>query len=83
MTWNLSLCWLYAITKYRYVPSLEEILSAIDDAKRLGFQYMELEGVGSQLYLVAKNKRVIKKRYDANGVKLINFIPVLPDTMSP
>ena len=43
MTWNLSLCWLYAITKYRYVPSLEEILSAIDDAKRLGFRYMELK----------------------------------------
>jgi len=83
MVWNISLCWLYAITKYRYVPNLEEILSAIDDAKRLGFKYMELEGVGSQLHMVAKNKEVIKKRFDANGVKLIDFIPVLPDTMSP
>jgi len=83
MVWNISLCWLYAITKYRYVPNLEEILSAIDDAKRLGFKYMELEGVGSQLHMVAKNKEVIKKRFDANGVKLIDFISVLPDTMSP
>ena len=82
MVWDLSLCWLYAITKYRYVPSLEEILAAIDDAKRLGFQYMEMEGVGPQLYTVAKNKDIIKKRCDANGVKLIDFVPVLPDTMS-
>jgi len=80
--WNLSLCWLYAITKYRYVPDLDEILAAIDDAKRLGFQYMELEGVGPQLYTVAKNRDVIKKRCEANGVKLIDFVPVLPDTMS-
>jgi len=82
VVWDLSLCWLYAITKYRYVPGLEEILAAIDDAKRLGFQYMEMEGVGPQLYTVAKNKDIIKKRCDANGVKLIDFVPVLPDTMS-
>ena len=83
MVWNISLCWLYAITKYRYVPNLEEILAAIDDAKRLGFQYMELEGVGPQLYTVAENKDVIKKRCEANNVKLIDFVPVLPGIMSP
>jgi len=83
MVWNISLCWLYAITKYRYIPSLEEILAAIDDAKRLGFQYMELEGVGPQLYTVAENKDVIKKRCEANSVELIDFVPVLPNIMSP
>ena len=82
MTWNLSFCWLYAITKYRYVPTLEEILAAIDDAKRLGFQYMELEGVGRQLYTVAKHKETIKKRCEERGIKMIDFVPVLPDTMS-
>lgn len=82
MVWNLSMCWLYAITKYRYVPSLDEILLAINDAARMGFKYMELEGVGHQLYTVAKNKSIIKKRCEENGVKLINFVPVLPDMMS-
>ena len=80
--WSLSLCWLYAITKYRYVPNLEEILATVDDAKRLGFQYMELEGVGSQLHTVAKDRATIKRRCDVDGVKLINFVPVLPDMMS-
>jgi len=82
MVWNLSLCWLYAITKYRYVPSLEEILYAIDDAKRLGFKYIELEGVGPQLYTVYENKEKIKRRCEENGVKIIDFVPVLPDMMS-
>lgn len=76
------MCWLYAITKYRYVPSLDEILLAINDAARMGFRYMELEGVGPQLYTVAKNKSIIKKRCEESGIKLINFVPVLPDIMS-
>ena len=82
MPWNLSMCWLYAITKYHYVPSLEEILAAINDAKRLGFQFMELEGVGPQLHTVAENRAKIKRRCETNSVKLIDFVPVLPDTMS-
>ncbi|MCW4020700.1 MAG: hypothetical protein NWF14_05690, partial [Candidatus Bathyarchaeota archaeon] len=80
---GVSLCWLYAITKYQYVPNLEQILAAIDDAKRLGFRYMELEGVGPQLHTVAENRAVIKKRCEANGVEMIDFVPVLPDTVSP
>jgi len=80
--WNLAMCWLYAITKYRYVPSLDEINSAIDDAERLGFKFMELEGVGSQLYAVADNRHSIKQRCDQKGIILIDFVPVLPDLMS-
>lgn len=82
MIWNLSMCWLYAITKYRYVPSIDEILLAIDDAMRMGFKYMELEGVGRQLYTVVKNKSAIKKKCEENEIKLINFVPVLPDIVS-
>jgi len=76
------MCWLYAITKYRYVPNLEEIMLAIDDAERLGFNYMELEGVGQQLYTVTDNRSKIKKRCEEKNVTLINFVPVLPDLMS-
>jgi len=81
--WNLAMCWLYAITKYRYVPSLEETMLAIDDAERLGFEYMELEGVGSQLYTVAGNRSSIKKRCEEKEITLIDFVPVLPALMSP
>ena len=57
-------------------------MSAIDDAKRLGFQYMELEGIGSQLYMIVENKEIIKKKLSDNGIKLVDFVPVLPDMMS-
>lgn len=80
--WNLAMCWLYAITKYRYIPNLEEILLAIDDAKKLGFRYMELEGVGQQLYTVADDQSLIKKKCEKEGIKIIDFVPVLPDLMS-
>jgi sugar phosphate isomerase/epimerase len=76
------MCWLYAITKYRYVPDIDEILSAIDDAKRMGFQYMELEGVGPQLYTVAENRSAVKEKCEKAGIKLIDFVPVLPDMVS-
>jgi sugar phosphate isomerase/epimerase len=64
------------------VPTINEVLLAIDDAKRLGFQYMELEGVGPQLYTVAENRSAIKEKCEKIGIKLINFVPVLPDMMS-
>jgi sugar phosphate isomerase/epimerase len=82
MLWNLAMCWLHAITQYRYTPNLEEILSAIDDAKRLGFRYMELEGVGDQLQTVSDNRSLIKKKCEREGIEIIDFVPVLPDLMS-
>jgi hypothetical protein len=40
---------------------LEDIFRAIDDARRLGFTWFEMEGVGKQLHLVDKNKTEIKR----------------------
>jgi len=80
--WNISMCWLYAITKYRYVPSLEEIMAALDDGERLGFRYMELEGVGNQLHTVADHCSSIKRTCDEKGIEIVDFVPVLPDLMS-
>lgn len=82
LCWNLSMCWLYAITKYHYVPGIDEVLLAIDDAKRLGFQFMELEGVGPQLYTVEKNRSIIKEKCRKNDLQLVDFVPVLPDIVS-
>ena len=73
------MCWLYAITKYGYVMSLDDVFRAIDDARRLGFRLFEIEGVGPQLQTVAKNKVSIKNRCNEAGLKIVNFVPVLPD----
>ena len=79
---SIGMCWLYAITKYGYVMSLEDVFRAIEDARRLGFTLFEMEGVGSQLHTVAENKAAIKKQCDVAGLKIMNFVPVLPDLMN-
>jgi sugar phosphate isomerase/epimerase len=76
------MCWLYAITKYGYVIGLEDVFRAIEDARRLGFTLFEIEGVGKQLHSVAKNRATIKNRCDEAGLKIVNFVPVLPDLAS-
>lgn len=73
---------MYAITKYGYVMGLEDIFRAIEDARRLGFEWIEMEGVGKQLNLVDANKAEIKKRCEKAGLKITNFVPVLPDIVS-
>jgi len=73
---------LYAITKYGYVMGLEDIFRAIEDARKLGFTWIEMEGVGKQLHHVDENKGEIKKRCDEAGLKVTNFVPVLPDIVS-
>jgi len=82
LNYRIGLCWLYAITKYGYVMGLEDIFGAIEDARRLGFSWIEMEGVGHQLQLVDKNKAEIKKRCERAGLKVTNFVPVLPDLTS-
>ena len=42
---KLNLCWLYAISKYGYPPSIEDTFRVIEEAANLGFHYMEMEGV--------------------------------------
>lgn len=77
------MCWLYAITKYGYVMSLEDVFKAFEDARRLGFTLFEMEGVGGpQLHTEAENKGTIKKRCSEAGLKIVNFVPVLPDLTS-
>lgn len=79
---RIGMCWLYAITKYGYVMGLDDIFNAIEDAHRLGFTWFEMEGVGKQLHVVDKNKAEIKRRCDKAGLRITNFVPVLPDMVS-
>ena len=39
-------CWMFAIGKYGFPPSLPDMLKAIPEMASLGFEYVELEGVG-------------------------------------
>jgi sugar phosphate isomerase/epimerase len=80
---KISCCWLYAITKYGYPPSIENTFRALGEMKSLGFQYVELEGVRRENLLAVYEKRhELKKFCDGEGLKVINFCPVLPGSVS-
>ncbi len=80
---KISCCWLYAITKYGYPPSLDNTFRVLGEMKALGFENVELEGVRREnLMAVYEKRHELKSFCDDNGLKVINFCPVLPRSVS-
>jgi len=80
---KISCCWLYAISKYGYPPSIADSLRALTQMKALGFEYVELEGVRrDNLMAVYEKRHELKKFCDGQGLRVINFCPVLPGSVS-
>ena len=80
---KISCCWLYAITKYGYPPSIGNTFTALREMKALGFENVELEGVRREnMMAVYEKRRELKKFCDDEGLQVINFCPVLPGSVS-
>ncbi|HCZ07016.1 MAG TPA: hypothetical protein DHV12_07805 [Thermotogae bacterium] len=80
---KLNLCWLYAISKYGYPPSIEDTFRVIEEAANLGFHYMEMEGVRERnMKEVYQHRKAIKDACESRGVKIMNFCPILPELVS-
>lgn len=80
---KISCCWLYAITKYGYPPSIPDTFRVLGEMKALGFEYVELEGVRrDNLMAVYEQRHELKKYCEGEGLRVINFCPVLPGSVS-
>ena len=80
---KISCCWLYAITKYGYPPSIENTFRVLAEMRALGFNNVELEGVRREnLMAVYESRHKLKKFCDGEGLRVINFCPVLPGSVS-
>jgi len=80
---KINMCWLYAISKYGYPPSIENTLKVIDEISDLGFSYMEMEGVREEnMKAVWEARKKIKEKVEKRGIKLMNFCPILPELVS-
>lgn len=80
---KINMCWLYAISKYGYPPSIEDTLKVIDEIADLGFTYMEMEGVREEnMKAVWDARKRIKDKAKERGLKLMNFCPILPSLVS-
>ncbi len=80
---KLSCCWLYAITKYGYPPSMDDTFRVLGEMRALGFENVELEGVRREnLTQVYKSRFELKKFCDRQDLRVVNFCPVLPGSVS-
>ncbi|RLF23856.1 MAG: hypothetical protein DRN15_03790 [Thermoprotei archaeon] len=81
---KINLAWLYAITKYGYPPSIEDMYRAISDAKRLGFRAIELEVYKERnLVEVEQHKEKLKEHINSLGLKVVNVAGIFPEIISP
>jgi sugar phosphate isomerase/epimerase len=81
---KINCCWLYAITKYGYPPSLSDTHKALGEMAALGFDAVELEGVREENLRAVWNARADLRRQCADlGLTVMNFCPVLPDLVCP
>ncbi|MDR7537870.1 MAG: sugar phosphate isomerase/epimerase family protein [Armatimonadota bacterium] len=81
---KINCCWLYAINKYGYPPSIADTYKVLGEMAAMGFDAVELEGVREEnLRAVWAARADLKRRCDDLGLRIINFCPVLPDLVSP
>jgi len=80
---NIACCWLYAISRYGYPPSLAKTRKALTEMAAMGFKAGELEGVREKnLKEVWRDRHELEGLCRGLGLAIINFCPVLPDLVS-
>lgn len=73
-------CWLFAIDKYGFPPSIPNTFTALREMKEMGFDYAELEGVsGENLMKVYEARDKINEVLKEIDLKVANFVPVIPE----
>ena len=81
---HITCAFLYSITRYGYPPDAEHMVTYIHEMADLGFQSIELEGIGeAHLKTVYKYRKEIKQALEDRGVVLPVFCTVLPGIASP
>jgi len=81
---KVSCCWLYAISKYGYPPTLDNMFKALEEISNMGFEYSEIEALGyDNLREILENKRRLKEHMESLNIKIINVCPIFHDIISP
>lgn len=80
---KLSITYLYTIFRYGYPPRIEDDFRALAEIERMGFRYMEMEGLGrEQTDQVWHHREELRKRLDGHGISVHNFCAVDPELVS-
>ena len=65
---HITCAFLYSITRYGYPPDAEHMVTYVHEMADLGFQSIELEGIGeAHLKTVYKHRKEIKQALEDRG----------------
>ncbi len=80
---KVSITYLYTIFRYGYPPRFKDDLKALTEIRKLGFRYLEMEGLGPQhLASIYRNRFLFQDALMENGLHVHNFCVVDPDLVS-
>jgi sugar phosphate isomerase/epimerase len=80
---KIGITYLYTIFRYGYPHTLEDALRSLSDIRKLGFRYLEMEGLGRRMLLdLYRNRQRLLDALEANGLHVHNFCVVDPDLVS-
>ncbi len=80
---KLSVTYLVTILKYGYPPKAKDDFASLEYLNKLGFHYLEMEGLGTEHAAnLKKNLSDYKKALSDNGIHIHNFCAVNPDLVS-
>jgi sugar phosphate isomerase/epimerase len=80
---RISLTYLYTIFHYGYPPKITDDFKALIEIRKLGFHYLEMEGLGpAHLRSVYENRKALREALDDCGLHVHNFCVVDADLVS-
>jgi sugar phosphate isomerase/epimerase len=80
---KLSLTYLYVIFQYGYPHTLQDVLAALPRIRKLGFRFLEMEGLGpAHLDALLRSREAVRKGLADSGLHVHNFCIVDPDLVS-
>ena len=80
---RLSLTYLYVIFQYGYPHSVRDVLRALPRIRKLGFRFLEMEGLGpAHLDALLRSREAVRKGLADSGLHVHNFCIVDPDLVS-
>lgn len=80
---KIGITYLYVIFRYGYPHSVQDVLKALPAIRKLGFQFLEMEGLGAaHLAAMDRSRATVRAALDDNGLHVHNFCVVDPELVS-
>jgi len=80
---RISITYLYVIFEYGYPHSMRDVLAALPKIRKLGFRFLEMEGLGAaHMRAMYAHRQSVAAALADNGLHVHNFCVVDPEIRS-